>query len=350
MKKPNFLSTVAGLAVGTGLAIISMAQAHQAPGLKQEAAVNVAGYRVSGPYTHENLSIFLIHGKDSIRRKTFLTLQEALEQKKVVVHETSRVNELAIENVSQEEVYIQSGDIVKGGMQDRVLTYDFIVPAKSGKVPISAFCVEHGRWRQRGKEKVYAFNSSVDQLSTKDLKLAAKYRNNQSEVWQKVAVAQGKLSAGLAVPVSSAESNSSLQLTLENKNVQESSEVYIKHLSPIIEKETDVVGYAFAINGRFNSADVYASGALFRRLWPKLLKASAVEAITEVHKDRKFEPASREAVTACLMDAEQGHASEKDVNSRTKMVTQQTDKNILFETRDQARKEGWIHRNYLAKE
>ena len=200
MKNLNFLSTISGLAAGAGLAILSMAQAHQPPELKKEAAMNVGGYKVSGPYNHENLSIFLIHGKDSNRGKTFLTLQEALEQKKVVVHETSQVNELAIENVSPEEIYIQSGDIVKGGMQDRVLTYDFIVPAKSGKIPISAFCVEHGRWRQRGQEKASAFGTSSDQLSTKDLKLAAKYRNNQSEVWKKVAVAQGKLSAGLAVP------------------------------------------------------------------------------------------------------------------------------------------------------
>jgi len=350
MKNLNFLSTISGLAAGAGLAILSMAQAHQPPELKKEAAMNVGGYKVSGPYNHENLSIFLIHGKDSNRGKTFLTLQEALEQKKVVVHETSQVNELAIENVSPEEIYIQSGDIVKGGMQDRVLTYDFIVPAKSGKIPISAFCVEHGRWRQRGQEKASAFGTSSDQLSTKDLKLAAKYRNNQSEVWKKVAVAQGKLSAGLAVPVSSAESNSSLQLTLENKNVRESSQAYIRHLSPIIEEETDVVGYAFAINGKFNSADVYASGELFRKLWPKLLKASAVEALAEAHQDKKFEPASREIVTACLTDAEQGQASEKQVNSRTKMVTQETGRNLLFETRDQAQKGAWIHRNYLSKE
>ena len=350
MKNLNFLSTISGLAAGAGLAILSMAQAHQPPELKKEAAMNVGSYKVSGPYNHENLSIFLIHGKDSNRGKTFLTLQEALEQKKVVVHETSQVNELAIENVSPEEIYIQSGDIVKGGMQDRVLTYDFIVPAKSGKIPISAFCVEHGRWRQRGQEKASAFGTSSDQLSTKDLKLAAKYRNNQSEVWKKVAVAQGKLSAGLAVPVSSAESNSSLQLTLENKKVRESSQAYIRHLSPIIEEETDVVGYAFAINGKFNSADVYASGELFRKLWPKLLKASAVEALAEAHQDKKFEPASREIVTACLTDAEQGQASEKQVNSRTKMVTQETGRNLLFETRDQAQKGAWIHRNYLSKE
>ena len=155
------------------------------------------------------------------------------------------------------------------------------------------FLYEYDGSVEKGLPDVVVFPTTTEHVS-QTVKLAAKYRNNQGEVWQKVAVAQGKLKASLAVPVSSAESNSSLQLTLENKSVQESSEVYIKHLSPIIEKETDVVGYAFAINGRFNSADVYASGALFRRLWPKLLKASSVEAITELHKDKKFEPASRE--------------------------------------------------------
>jgi len=70
-------------------------------------------------------------------------LQEAMERKAVIVHETSEVNELSIENVSQsEEVLVQAGDIVKGGRQDRVLAVDLIMPAGSGKMPIAAFCVE----------------------------------------------------------------------------------------------------------------------------------------------------------------------------------------------------------------
>jgi len=63
-----------------------------------------------------------------------------MERKAVIVHETSEVNELSIENVSQtEEVLVQAGDIVKGGDQDRVLAVDLIMPARSGKVPIAAF-------------------------------------------------------------------------------------------------------------------------------------------------------------------------------------------------------------------
>src|ERR1051326_6982385 len=81
-------------------------------------------YRLEGPFTQGNLSVFLVHGKDKIKGETFITLQEALVQKKVVVRETREVNELSIENISGEEVYVQSGDIVKGGQQDRMLVTD----------------------------------------------------------------------------------------------------------------------------------------------------------------------------------------------------------------------------------
>src|SRR4030095_10093981 len=81
------------------------------------------GYRVSGPYTNKNLSLFLIHGKDTIKSTNILTLEEAMAQKKVVVHETGNVNQLAIENKSEAIVFIQSGDIVKGGRQDRTMQH-----------------------------------------------------------------------------------------------------------------------------------------------------------------------------------------------------------------------------------
>src|SRR5437899_7387127 len=74
-------------------------------------------YRLEGPFTQGNLTVFLIHGQDKTKGQTLLTLQEALDQKKVIVRDARGVNELSIENVSNEEVYVQSGDIVKGGRQ-----------------------------------------------------------------------------------------------------------------------------------------------------------------------------------------------------------------------------------------
>src|SRR5881394_273269 len=100
----------------------------------------MADCKLSGPYTHGNLTVFLVHGPDRMKNREFLTLAEGIDKKLVVVHETSNVNELAIENTGSTDVYVQSGDIVKGGKQDRTIAMDFIAPAHSGKIPIAAFC------------------------------------------------------------------------------------------------------------------------------------------------------------------------------------------------------------------
>src|SRR6476620_599172 len=117
---------------------------------RQDDKTVPTGYRISGPYTHKNLTVFLVHGKDLLPGKNSLTLQEALAQKKVRVYETRDVNELAIRNLSNKDVYVQAGDSVRGGGQDRMISAAFIVPPRSGRRPISAFCVESGRCSKRG--------------------------------------------------------------------------------------------------------------------------------------------------------------------------------------------------------
>jgi hypothetical protein len=168
----------------------------------QNSPTNQSNYRLSGPYSHKNLTVFLIHGKDQTT-KTFLTLQEALAQKKVRVYETKDVNELAIQNLSNEDIYVQAGDIVRGGEQDRMISVDFIVPPRSGRMPIAAFCVESGRWNKRGNEEAAVFSSSENSVATKELKLAAKSANSQQAVWQNVTAAQEKLSRNVGGNVSS---------------------------------------------------------------------------------------------------------------------------------------------------
>src|SRR5438128_5543491 len=144
-------------------------------------------FQLSSPFNHENLTIFLIHGPDKLKDKKFLTLQEALEQKKVVVHETSNVNQLTVENLSpNEEIFIQAGEIVKGGKQDRLLSIDLIVSAHSGQVPIAAFCVEHGRWVKRGNEEGTSFARSSDIAASNSLRLARTYKKAHWQDWKEV--------------------------------------------------------------------------------------------------------------------------------------------------------------------
>ncbi len=177
MSMPQTARTIAGLM--TALALCSYAAAEEkakADPPSKPVERPALAMRLSGPYTHGNLTVFLIHGEDQMKGRKLLTLDEALEQKKVVVHETKTVNKLAIENVSNEEVFIQAGDIVKGGQQDRILALDLIVPPKSGIVPLDSFCVESGRWAMREGEAADKFESSKATASGKDLKSACRLR------------------------------------------------------------------------------------------------------------------------------------------------------------------------------
>ncbi len=305
-------------------------------------------YRLEGPFTHGNLSVFLVHGKDKLKGQTFLTLEEALIQKKVIVRETRSVNQLTIKNVSSEEVYVQSGDIVKGGQQDRMIGVDLILPPRSGEISIDAFCVEHGRWSQRGNESSTVFNSSANTVASREVKLAAKLKSSQGDVWREVSVAQEKLSSNVGATVTSNDSPSSFQLTLENKKVQETADDYMKALTGIVKNNSDVIGYVFAINGKVNSADVYASSALFKKLWPKLLKASAIEAVAELHRDQKFAAPTTDEVRG-LLDDSKGEEKQKDVTSRVQLITRESAGNVSFETRDRAKSDTWVHRNYIKK-
>ena len=319
-------------------------------------SAETADYKISGPYTHKNLSVFLLHGKQPdaaaaarASGKTFLTLSEAITQKKVVVFETKTVNTLVIENLSNEEVFVQSGDIVKGGQQDRMLATDLILPGRSGKVSISAFCVEQGRWSRRGAETVTQFHSANDRAATRELKLAAKRSKSQGEVWSEVSKAQAKLSANVGAPVTSAQSASSLQLTLENERVRATTDEYVKALAGIVSQHPDAIGYAFSINGHVNSADVYSSPALFRKLWPGLLKATAVEAVAESKAGQQSSSVKAEDVRSFIEESESGAADDKDLNPRVQLRTRETQSNIVFETRDRARKSAWVHRSYINK-
>ncbi len=91
------------------------------------------------------------------------------------------------------------------------------------------------------------------------------------------------------------------------------------------------------------------SNALFAKLWPKMLEASAVEAVAELKADGKFEPVKKETAQAFLLAAQDGKTETKTVTARTSLVKCETEKSLFFETRDRRRSDGWVHRNYLAK-
>jgi len=340
----------AGCDGGKGAAAQAGGDAGKGAGGAKAAEVVVGEFRVSGPYEHGNLAVFLLHGKDRVAAADFLTLKEAMEQKLVVVHETGNVNELSVENQSKDRaVYIQYGDIVKGGKQDRTIQYDLVLSPNSGKVALPSFCVEQGRWRARGSESVAAFQSSDNALATKELKMAAAKSGDQGTVWAKVAETQDKLSANAGQKVNAPESQSSLQLALENKKVKEEIAAYTKALASLPEGKADVVGFAFAVNGKISSVDTYAAGTLFRKLWPKLLEAAATEAFAERKAGAVAGAPAPAEIAKFMAEVEKAAAAEKDVSKRSKTATRENAAAVMIESQDKDQKGEWIHKSYLAK-
>lgn len=268
--------------------------------------------KITGPFTSGNLTVFLMHGPDTAPDLKVLTLQEAIDQKKVVVHETSEVNALSVENTGDVTVFLQSGDIVRGGKQDRAIAMDLIVP-KGQRVGIPSFCVEAGRWRQRGLEAAAYFAKCDNQVVGKAQKLAINDSRQQGEVWKEVANVQTKLAAKVGTPVADLVSPSSLQLTLENKKVQDKVATYEKDLADLLKGKTDVIGMAVAINGQVEGAEVYGSASLCAKLWPKLLRSAATDALAEFDEKKKFEPATTKAVETFLREAAKGEAKVLDL-------------------------------------
>jgi hypothetical protein len=133
--------------------------------------------------------------------------------------------------------------------------------------------------------------------------------------------------------VANAASPSSLQLTLEDKELLQALDQYVKALARAPDKEKDVIGCAVAINGQLDGADVYCSGALFRKLWPKLLWASATDALAELDPKKKFKPVTAEAVKTFLAEGANAKKKEKDLTKRIQVITRDSDKKCLIETR-----------------
>lgn len=319
--------------------------------------------RVSGPVVHENLAIYFIHGPSKAGAAP-LTLAEALSQKLVQVRETSHVNSLEIENLGDQPVFVQAGDIVKGGKQDRTIAVSLLLPPKSGRIPIASFCVEAHRWSPRGDENGQYFTSAAAAVPSRDLKMAIQgappktastgagnaMNNNlgasQMMVWDSVRAAQERLTSSTGTDVRSKVSDSSLQLALENKKLVEMRAAYLGALAKAADKDSDIVGYVFAVNGKLNSGDVYMSNALFKKMWPKMLEASAIEAIS-LRNDDKTKPPTIAAVEELLAEADKG-ARHEDATAFGMRRVMSANENALFVEAD-LKNGALLHRSYLAR-
>jgi hypothetical protein len=305
---------------------------------------------LSGPYTHENLTVFLFHGPDQIDDSRYTPLAQAFAEKQVHIYETGTVSQLEVENLSDTiDIFVQAGDLLKGGRQDRTIAIDFIIPARAGRIPVPALCVESGRWHRRGFEDAAKFSSSTHSIHAKPMRLAAKRACDQNEVWRGVAESQEVLSLALKKSLHAAASPTSYQLSVEDLDLQKKKREYQERLRGIVENGSDVVGYAFYVGGVRNTVDIYGSTKLFRGLWDKLLDVAILEAISA--RNGKVTAPKKTSVQTWLKQAATAQPQErKSAPPRTRIQSKSYKTGFVFETFDEAiGDDATLHTNIISR-
>ena len=265
-------------------------------GKKASAEVEVDGtaYHVRGPFTHKDLTVFLLCSNRQDGHD-FLTLDEGLKEGLVTIteQEQERVGALWIDNHSDRPLYLQEGERLIGGKQDRTIISSLVIPPKSGKTSVPTFCVEHGRWVEGKKGKEFGFSVNPA-LAPKGVRGAAKVEDDQQKVWGCVATQKDSANKQHLCP----NTNSSVNEMLDSPQVQIISEVYASALARELDRPEngDAIGMAIVFNGQIEEVNLYPNRALFRKLFPRLIRAYAVQAALLKDQSSGGEPVTDDAV------------------------------------------------------
>src|SRR4029077_4360182 len=318
MQRSFFAVLIAALASIATLGGIAFVWA--APHPHKAASRPEGDWRILDPVVYENIAIFPVVSGSSQDTSNFLTLEEGLASGEVIVSErgaagmvrnrdggrtlpdygtSASVNQLVLINRSKRPLLLLAGELVSGGKQDRIIGKDRIVPIGAEPLPLSVFCVEHGR-RNGGSDKFPAAGTIVHPSVSEK----AAVDQSQTQVWAAVSGAApmssaraGSATAALpavsrndvdAAIVSNAPTMSYKQI-YESPRVGRSVEELAGQLQKRFERSTkdhDVVGVVVAFGGEVAWSDIFASSTLFETYWPKLLRSYAVEALSR--------PATRE--------------------------------------------------------
>ncbi len=226
------------------------------------------GIRIGSPLEYKNLKIFPLEVAKPLELKDYTTLDEAMDKGWLKIKEVGSgvVNTVQIKNNGKEPVFILTGEMITGAKQDRMIKQDVLLPAHSSWIEVEVYCVEHGRWAAVSQE----FKSG-GYVVPNEVRQRAKIYESQGEVWDAVAKTQDKL--GIVSSTGTARAN------YEDKEVQKAIEDYTKGFEHIPNLSKSTIGVVVATGDRIICLDLFANNNLLKKLWKKLVKSYAMDAI-----------------------------------------------------------------------
>jgi len=255
--------------------------------MSQTILDEIASVEVTELGTAGNLRVFGLR-RPQASTLNYLTLDEALQTNAIAVTEVSEqghVPTLVATTSCDVMVFLMAGEELVGAKQNRVINKSLMLPARD-RVMIPVSCVEQGRWSRQSR----AFRSSgslshgrLREMMQKDVQES--YRlddcpaSDQTRVWDEV---HRKMDAMCCESPSTA-------LHQVYEDYRASLDGMLKGIST----PTDCCGVAFVIGDRLAGIDVFGRPDTLVKLWPKLLRAYAIDAVEERAMAKPFLEESR---------------------------------------------------------
>ena len=255
-------------------------------------------WRVLKPITRGNLSVFAVASAIKADTSGFLTLDDGLASGAIRIVERGQiepamtrrrnprwpgpipvepprggasVNELVLINESSQPLILLAGEVVSGGKQNRVIGADLVVPPKSDPLPLTVFCVEHGRWSSGG-----GGFGSAELMAHPEIRRQAQVYKSQQGVWD--SVSRSATAAEAAAPTAD------YAAVLNSPRARHDWDEVATSIQSDYERELrdqlrgqNAVGVVVAIDGELVWSDVFSSADIFSKYWPKLLRSYVVE-------------------------------------------------------------------------
>lgn len=241
---------------------------------KMNRMKTISDLAMGKPQTAANLTMVPLSGNPAAAL-SYILVDEALRMKEVVVEEVSEggtVPEIRLTNFSEEAVLVVDGTELVGAKQNRIVNASFLIPPKSvTRIPVS--CVEQGRWNYKGRtfgRSPHHAAHSIRKLNVlhhrETLKARQGYRSDQGQVWSHVA----RMSHEMAAPT----------VTGAMHDVYEQRKSSFEEFGKKIRPVRGQTGSAFLVGDAFAGLDLFDRPATLKSLFPKLLSAVVVEAMT----------------------------------------------------------------------
>jgi hypothetical protein len=220
------------------------------------------------------------------RAPFYLTLDEALAQGSLQVTEVSKgghVPELRLINRGDRPVLLIDGEELVGAKQNRVLNLTILAAAKS-EIVIPVSCVEQGRWHEvsaafcASPRVHFAMGRAAKMASVSDCLAEGRGAvSDQGEVWHHIAEKAARMDHR-------SETGAMADLF---RDAEQDLEAHVKAFSAV----PGQVGAIFALGGKVVGLEALFSPDTFAKLFPKLVRSYALDAIEILGDHSSIPPA-----------------------------------------------------------